>query len=73
MAYSFAYFLSRHKNMKAEIPDAQTIKNRTIRPKEGIPNISASKIIKQNAIMDIFLNLNDFSAEPDMDINLFLP
>jgi hypothetical protein len=69
IAYSFAYFLSRHKNMNAEIPDAQMIKNRTISPKEGIPNISASKIIKQKAMRPIFLNLNDFSLDTVMDIN----
>jgi hypothetical protein len=59
--------------MNAEIPDAQTIKNRTIRPNEGIPNISASKIIRQKAMIAIFLNLNDFSAESGMNINFFLP
>jgi hypothetical protein len=59
--------------MNAEIPDAQTIKNRKIRPREGIPNIKASKIIRQKAMMAIFLNLKDFSAESGMNINLFLP
>ena len=55
--------------MNAEIPDAQMIKNKTIRPTEGIPNTNASKNIRQKAMMPIFLKLNDFSLETVMNIN----
>lgn len=71
IAYNFEYRLSRNKNMIAEIPDATTKKNIIIKPKEGVPNIKASKTIKQKAMIAIFLNRNDFSLGLSRAINLF--
>jgi hypothetical protein len=71
-AYNFEKCLFRNRKIIAEIPDARITKAEIPEPKTGRPMMNASRTNRQQAIIPILLNRNDFSLGSNITTNLLL-